>query len=82
MKNSDIQFGVPLSALNIVESPMLAGAKRMIRRGDTVYVSPAVLSLIRTADEDELQKLMESIEVITLMDFAFGLQSPMRRNFE
>jgi len=60
---------------------MLAGAKRMIRSGNTVYVSPAVLSLMRTADEDELQKLMESIEVITLPDFAFGLQSPMRRNF-
>ena len=81
MKNLGAPLGVAIDALSIVESPMLEGAKLMIRQGNTVYVSPAVLSLMRTADEDELRKLMESIEVITLPDFAFGLQSLMRRNF-
>lgn len=56
----------PLTGLKLVESTALAGTKKAIRTGDTLYVSPAMLSLISTADEAFLQLLGRSIQVIDI----------------
>lgn len=54
------------SGLKIAVSSVLAGGKRAVRMGDTVYVSPAMYDLIKSADEKELRLLLEKIEMITI----------------
>lgn len=55
-----------LFSLSIQESPVLAGGKRAVRMGNTLYVSPAMFDLMRHANPEELRRLMESIEMIDI----------------
>lgn len=50
--------------INIQERQHLSGCKVAVRVGSVVYVSPAMMNLMRPAAGRELQTLMESIKVI------------------
>lgn len=60
--------GLPdmLAGLRVEVCRYLAGSKRGLRMGQTVYVSPAMFDLIRHAEGDELRTLLEAIEVVTI----------------
>lgn len=47
----------------------LAGSKKAILQGNTVYVSPAMYDLISHASEEELKRILGAIEVLELPEF-------------
>lgn len=64
----------PMFGLSVQVSQSLAGSKKAIRQGNTVYVSPAMHDLMKHADQDELRLLLEKIEMVTIpeMPSMFG----------
>ena len=52
------------TGMPVKESPFLAGQSKAIKKDGTIHVSPAMMKLMRCADQDELQRLLESIKVI------------------
>lgn len=63
----------PHTGLSVCVSKHLAGSKRGVRQGNTVYVSPAMYDLMKHADPDELKLLLEKIEVVTIPEMRFDL---------
>ena len=55
-----------VTGLRVEVSPFLAGAKRAVRIGDTVIVSPPMHDLMRHATTAELAVLLASIPVQTV----------------
>lgn len=70
-----------LAAIQIEIDPHLKGQKRFIRDGNTIYVSPAFHSLMRTATPEELQRLMEAAEVLDITAMRIGLDRPLPPQF-
>jgi hypothetical protein len=56
----------PLSGLRLAVSPGLAGSKRALLVGDTIYLSPAMHDLLTHAEGEELMRLCMAIEVIRM----------------
>lgn len=55
-----------LFGFNVTVSSALVGSKRAVRMGNTICVSPAMFDLIKHANEDELQRLLAAINVLTI----------------
>lgn len=56
----------PLFGLAVEVATSLAGSKRAVRMGRTLYVSPAMYDLIRHAEWAELERLLAAIPCLTL----------------
>lgn len=66
---------------NIHVSQYLTGCKNAIRNGDDLTVSPAMYELMKHANEDELQQLLEKIGVIDMSnEKATLLVTPKKRD--
>lgn len=61
-----------LTGLNIVEKEILEGCKRAIKIGNTIYVSSAMMNLIKNANQDELMHLMKNIYVQEIPEYNFS----------
>lgn len=55
-----------LSAIPVVEKSVMDGAKTAVMLEGTLCVSPAMMNLMKTATEDELQHLLKNLPLIDL----------------
>lgn len=58
-----------LFGFKIQSNTNMVGAKKAIRQGDTIHVSPAMFDLISHAEGDELKRLLGFIPLLHLPDF-------------
>lgn len=66
----------PLSGYRVVVSRHLAGSRRAVASGDTLYVSPAMYELIVNADESELRLILENLVAIQIPELP-GIHAPL-----
>lgn len=66
-------FPDTLFGLNLVESKTLFGSKYAVQKGNTVYLSPAMYSLVKHANEEELEQLLKSIPVVRMPEMKWEL---------
>jgi len=64
------------TGLRVAPRDALAGSKRAVKMGSTVYVSRAMFELMRHADERELRLLLEKIELVEIPEPP-GLYEPI-----
>jgi hypothetical protein len=57
---------MPLDGFDVQASASLAGSKRAVRMGRTIYVSPAMYDLICHAKGAELERLLGAIRCLKL----------------
>ena len=62
MTRNESLSGIPLR----VSSYMANDAKRAVKIGGAIHVSPAMLTLLSSADESQLKWLLENIKVLDL----------------
>ncbi len=55
-----------LTGMSVVMNNWLAGVDKAVKVGGTIHVSPAVYSLMKTADSDELEKLLRNLPLLDL----------------
>ena len=60
------RYGLPFA-----ESKHLAGMKSAVFDGETLYLSPAMYSLLHSETEDGLEHLLASIPVVVIPRFEF-----------
>jgi hypothetical protein len=58
----------PLFGFAVQECRWMAGSKKALRVGRTIYVSPAMMDLIRHAEGDELRRLLGSIPLVEIRE--------------
>lgn len=61
---------IPLSSIDIIANPLLAGCKTGVMVGRRLQVSPAFYSLVKTATPKELVELLNSLHFSRLPDEA------------
>ena len=61
-------LGIPLSGIPIVECPSMVGQKKAVRMNGTIYLSPAMMDLVRHTEGDELERLLAAIPLTELGD--------------
>jgi hypothetical protein len=67
-----------LGGFTVAVCSALVGGKKAIIQGRTVYVSPAMFDLMMYANEEELKRLLNSIEAVEIPEFdPFNLDLPM-----
>lgn len=72
-----------LFSLPIVSSDYLIGFKTAIEADGTLYVSPAMLSLMQSAEtEKDLDNLLDNIPVVLLPEFDLNIIKNMEVRFD
>jgi hypothetical protein len=56
----------PLFGFAVQECRWMVGMKKALRVGRTIYISPAMMDLIRHAEGDELRRLLGSIPMVEI----------------
>lgn len=57
---------VSLFGYNVAVSQSLVGSKKAVKKGRTVYVSPAMHDLLNHAGRDEFKRLLRAIPLLDL----------------
>ena len=58
-----------LNAIPIEECSFMKGCKKAVKANGKIYLSPAMMDLVKHADEDELQHLLANIPLLDFGDF-------------
>jgi hypothetical protein len=61
-----VPLGLPVSALPVRVNQWLVGSKQAVDFGGVIHVSPAMFELLRHAEGDELERLLQAIPVVTI----------------
>jgi hypothetical protein len=67
----------PLDGFRVVKSDIMTGAKKAVRVGDTIYVSPAMFDLMSHSSEEELRHLLANIPLLNLPALNFDITTAL-----
>jgi hypothetical protein len=61
-----VPMDLPIAAQPVQVNQWLVGSKQAIDFGGVIHVSPAMFELLRHAEGDELERLLQAIPVVTI----------------
>lgn len=69
--NSRLLLLSALTGFHIVTSKIMHGAKKAVKSGNVLYVSPAMHHLLLKEEGPALEKLLESIPIVDIGEYDF-----------